>query len=344
MPENLKSKIRAFERFSSIVPKLAYITFLHNAWQAYPFLLDRKIPFVLQLYPGGGFEIGNQKSDELLRVITESELCRRVIVTQKFSEDYLLRHIGSSPEKNKFIYGGVYDTKKNFDFTRGKKLYGTHKGTLDVCFVAHRYGDDVQKKGYDQFVAIAKGLASRFTDVRFHVVGDYTADLIPLGDAADRFTFHGAKPNNFFDVFYPRMDVILSVNRPSRDLRGAFDGFPTGACMEAGFRGVLNCVSDPLNMNVAFTDNKDILLVDMDTDKTIDRLTAVLRDPSRLYELSYANWRKFTEIFDTDRQLWTRCQLITEELLKDEALIVRPPARRSSMNLSLLAEYGEKLR
>ncbi|NPT42352.1 hypothetical protein GNZ12_13725 [Paraburkholderia sp. 1N] len=344
LPEAVKRKIRPFSAFPSIVPKLAYITFLANAWQIYPYLVDRKIPFILQLYPGGQFEIDSKESDSRLRTLLRSELCRKVIVTQNLSRDYLLNRIGCDPRKIEFIYGGVYDTDTGFDFSRDKKLYGRDKRTLDICFVAHRYGDDVKKKGYDQFVAIAKALANEFADVRFHVVGDYTPDQIPLGDVAERIKFHGKKPSSFFRDFYPQMDIIVSVNRPSAEGAGAFDGFPTGACMEAGFRGVVNCISDPLNMNVAFKDNVDVMLVDLDTRKTIERLTTVLRDTDRLYSIARANWLKFIEVFDTNQQLWDRTRVATRELLKYHALIVRPSARMSSMDLSLHAEYRENAR
>jgi len=344
LPEAVKRKIRPFSQFPAIVPKLAYITFLHNAWQMFPFLVDRQIPFVLQLYPGGRFEIGNEESDNHLQTVVKSPLCRKVIVTQNLSRDYLLDHIGCDPEKVQFIYGGVYDTNNGFDFLRDKKFYGKNKNTLDVCFVAHRYDDDTRKKGYDQFVAVAKVLVERFPDLRFHVVGDYTSDQIPLEGAAGKFIFHGKRPTSFFREFYPSMDIILSANRPSSDGAGAFDGFPTGACMEAGFWGVLNCISDPLKMNVAFTDEVDVVFVDFDATRTAEKLAMLLEDTARLYSLAYENWRKFTQVFDSNRQMWDRCRLITEQLLKTEALIIRPAPRLSVMDISVLSGYMEELR
>ncbi|SAK44091.1 hypothetical protein AWB75_00651 [Caballeronia catudaia] len=336
LDESIKAKIERFSLFASIVPKLAYVTFLHNAWQVFPHLTERRIPFVMQLYPGGAFEPNVASSDEMLRKIAHSQLCRKIIVTQKLSRDYLLEKIHCDRSKIEFIYGGVFNTRDEFDFTRDKKLCGRDKSTIDICFVAHRYGDDTKKKGYDKFVAVAKALSLRFEAVRFHVVGDYTPDQIPLEHAADYITFHGKQPGSFFKEFYPRMDIILSLNRPSELHEGAFDGFPTGACMEAGFRGVLNCVSDPLNLNVAFTDGEDIMLVDLDMDKTIERLSRLIGDPGRLYDLAYANWRRFLEVFDTDRQLWARTRIISEELLNTEPLIVRPFPQTSLMDSRVL--------
>ncbi len=146
LPPEVKDKIFDLSFFDAAVPKLAYITFLHNAWLIYPYLEQRNIPFILQLYPGGGFEINTAESDEKLRALAHSHLCRKIIATQTLTQRYLLDKIGCDPERIEFVYGGVYDTRVEFDFLRDKKLYGRDKETLDICFVAHRYGDDVRKK------------------------------------------------------------------------------------------------------------------------------------------------------------------------------------------------------
>jgi glycosyltransferase involved in cell wall biosynthesis len=345
LPADSKPRVFQFDEFRNIVPKLAYITFLNNADQLLPYLEERRIPFILQLYPGGGFDLHTDAADERLHRVVNSPLCRKVIVSQNLSKTYALDITQASADKFEFIYGGVYETQNGFDFHRDKKIYGRDKNTLDICFVAHRYGNDVRKKGYDQFISIGKALAPAFADLRLHVVGDYTPDQIPLDGIADRIIFHGKQPNSFFREFYPEMDIILSVNRPANEGgSGAFDGFPTGACMEAGFSGVLNCISDPLDMNVAFADDVDIVLLDYDTQKSVERISRLLRDVDRLYELAYSNWKKYLDVFDKNQQLWKRCELITNELLAEEKLIVRPSSRRSDMDMSLFRELIEKLR
>ncbi len=330
--ERLKSRILGPQDARDIVPRLAYVTFLGNAQLLLPYFTARQIPFILQLYPGGSFEPNIEGSDQNLRDVVQSPLCRKIIATQTLTREHLmLERIGCDPSKIEFIYGGVFDSRVNFDFRRDKFLFGIHKDTIDICFVAHRYGNDMSQKGYDQFVAVARLLATDDPRLRFHVVGDYRPDDVPLGDATPRFTFHGSQSNSFFASFYPRMDLILSPNSPVGLGAGAFDGFPTGACMEAGFRGVLNCVTDPLGLNVAFEDGRDILLIDRDVQSTHERLASLFADPERLYELARANRERFCEVFDADRQLWTRTRLITAELLRSEALVMRPAAPLSAM-------------
>jgi glycosyltransferase involved in cell wall biosynthesis len=329
---SVRSRIRRFQDGNEMSGRLAYVTFLHNAAALLPYFTQRGLPFVLQLYPGGGFDLGQAATDEKLRHVLLSPLCRKVIVTQTISRDYVIGRIGCDPAKVEFIYGGVFDSRVDFDFFKDKPLFGRDKDTLDLCFVAHRYGDNLAAKGFDHFVAVARALAADDPRPRFHVVGDYSADDLPLGDATARFTFHGRRPVEFFKTFYPRMDAILSVTRPFAQGPGAFDGFPTGACMEAGFRGVLNCINDPLNLNVAFEDGRDLVLLDDEPAHAVARLRDLFAAPSRLHDLAYANWRKFREVFDVNQQLWARTRIIANELMRSEALIVRPRPAPSGLD------------
>ncbi len=323
----LRARIHRFDAARDVAAKLAYVTFLGNAHPLMPYLARRRLPFILQLYPGGGMAVDQPETDERLRRVLLSPLCRKVIVTQTITRDYIIDRIGIDPAKVEFIFGGVFESRIGFDFTRDKRRFPRDKATLDLCFVAHKYGDDLTSKGYDRFVAFARALAPRFPELRFHVVGDYQAEDIPLGEAlADgRFTYHGRQPSSFFEGFYPGMDAIVSANRPFVLAPGAYDGFPTGACIEAGFRGVLNCIGDPLRLNRGtFEDGRDLVLLDEDDGRSVERLGALLAEPERLYGLAYANWRRFHEVLGTDRQLWARSRLITAELLRSDVLVAAP--------------------
>jgi glycosyltransferase involved in cell wall biosynthesis len=323
-----RRRLLTFRNHSHIGARLAYVTFLGNARRLMPYFRARRLPFILQLYPGGSFEINQPHVDDVLREVLLSELCRGVIVTNPVTQAYIVDRIGCDAGKVTSIYGGVFDSNVQFDFSTDKHRYPAHKDTLDVCFVAHKYGGDVTSKGYDQFVAIAQRLAAEIPHLRFHVVGDYTAADLPLGEAAQRFTFYGRRESAFFASFYPRMDAIVSINRPFVLGPGAFDGFPTGCCIEAGFHGVLNCINDPLEANRVFTDEEDLILLDGDTERSIAVLRALLADPPRVYAIAYANWRKFLDVFDVDAQLRARTRVIAAELSR--APLYYPTALRAS--------------
>ena len=102
--------------------------------------------------------------------------------------------------------------------------------------------------------------------------------------------------------------------------------------MEAGFHGVLNCINDPLGLNVAFVDKIDIVMLNHDTDHSMHLLRELLTTPQALYDLAYSGWRKFQTVFDADKQLWARTRIIARELAKTEALIMRPRPRFSALD------------
>ncbi len=311
-----------------VAAKLAYVTFLNNAWAHRRYLRKYQIPFILQLYPGGGMELNQPDVDDKLRGVLLSPLLRKVITTQNVTRDYVVGKIGCDPQKIEHIFGGVFRLDEGFDFWSDKFFFGRGKDTTDICFVAHRYENDLSSKGYDRFVDVCREISARIPHARFHVVGSYTRDAINVSDFAERITFYGVRDAAFFADFYPRMDIILSLNRPFVLNPGSYDGFPTGACMEAGFRGVLNCINDPLSMNLDFADGKDIVILDDDMGRTIDRIAGLLANTDELYRLASANCRSFRSVLNTDKQLMARSRVITRELISDHKPKLQDVAKR----------------
>jgi len=342
----LKRRIVPFRTHANITARLGYVTFLGNAIRVVPYFENRGIPFILQLYPGGGFEIDRPETDKKLRRVLLSGLCRKVIVTQRITEQYIVDRIGCDPAKIEHIFGGVFESRIPFNFDRDKAFYPKDKDTLDLCFVAHKYAGNLTSKGYDQFVAVALELATEFPQLRLHIVGDYTPEDVSLGDQGSRFTFYGRRSTEFLSDFYKSMDAIISINRAFDLTPGSFDGFPTGGCIEAGFRGVLNCINDPLDLNPCLTDQHDIVLLNFDHRRSAARLRELLNNPAELYRIAEHGWRKFHEVFDTDRQLWARTRIIAAELTRHEGLVVRPSPEPSVLDAELLerAVHGYRSR
>lgn len=344
---DLKRRIVPFRTHSNITARLGYVTFLGNAIRLMPYFESRRIPFVLQLYPGGGFEIDSPETDEKLRRVLLSEMCRKVIVTQRITERYIIDKIGFDPAKIEHIFGGVFESCLPFSFDHDKSFYPRDKNTIDLCFVAHKYAGNLTSKGYDQFVAIAMELAGAFMQLRFHVVGDYLPEDVPLEEYRSRFTFYGRRSSTFLADFYKSMDAIISINRPFDLTPGSFDGFPTGGCIEAGFHGVLNCINDPLDLNPCFTDGHDIILLNLDHQRSAARLRDFIANPTELYRVAEQCWRKFHSIFDTDRQLWARTRVLAAELMRHEGLIMRPSPNPSALDAEPFAQallpYQERI-
>ncbi|MGX5843485.1 hypothetical protein ACWGTI_22450 [Mesorhizobium sp. ArgA1] len=312
---NAKSRIFTMNSAPQTSGRVAYVTFLNNAVALLPHFTDRRLPFILQLYPGGGFEINQEGTDTKLRSVLTSPLCRRVITTQTITRDYITsERIGCEFDKISHIFGGVFKGSRDFDYSVDKKSFPKHKQTIDLCFVAHKYNGDIKSKGFDYFMELSKILARDISELRFHVVGEYDAHDVPLESIGDRTMFYGRQPSEFFPEFYAGMDGIVSVNRPFVLTPGAFDGFPTGACLEAGFHGVANFINDPLGLNPGFKDGEDILLIDENLTAAAAKIEAVLRDKDRLANLGLGAYRTFRRVVDIDQQLSLRTELIASEL------------------------------
>jgi glycosyltransferase involved in cell wall biosynthesis len=268
------------------------------------------VPFVITLYPGGGFRLNEPESDRQLRAVCSSPNLKKVIATQRVTRDYLLERGFCRPDQVKFIYGGVFPADR-LAANHPRKLYGQNKNTFDICFVAHKYMPHGIDKGYDVFVQVAERLVN-YGDIRFHVAGPFGPNDLDVSRLGEKIRFWGPQTTGFFPRFYAEMDLILAPNVPFVLFPGAFDGFPTGACIEAGIAGVGVFGTDPLNQNIAFKDGQEIVIVPRDADAIGEIICTYYRDYDRLRELCCRGQEAFRRVFDVDRQMAPRLRLLNK--------------------------------
>jgi glycosyltransferase involved in cell wall biosynthesis len=264
---------------------------------------------LFSLYPGGGFGIEQPEIDEKMKRIFGSANFRSVIVTQPIVRDYLISENLCPKDKIFYVYGGVIP-RTAFDVPPEKHRYGIGKKDLDICFVANRYTPVGADKGYDLFVDAAKGLLASGVSANFQVVGKYDKDVIELGEAAGRMHFHGFQTREFFRDFYRRMDLILGPTRPFVLAPGLFDGFPTGACVEAGLQSVAVLCSDELKQNTMFRDGEEIIIVRPDKANILAHLQSLVGDPQRLASIGEKGRARMLEVFGRDAQIEPRLRLL----------------------------------
>ena len=297
---------------------LAYVVFQYNMMVFLAALEMSQIPFIFTLYPGGSFEVNVPESDSVLKRIFDSPLFRKVIVTQKLTYDYLIRKAFCNPDQIEFIYGVVTPIEM-LEKPIVKKYYGVDKNTLDICFVAHKYMAKGIDKGYDVFIEVAKNIVNLYDDVNFHVVGSFDESDIPIEGLEGRITFYGLKNSEWLCEFYQNQDVILSPNIPFVVHNGSFDGFPTASCTEAGANGVVILCSDPLGLNIKFTDWEDIVLIPHDAEKITEIISRLRADPGKIVEISKNSVIKIREIYSYENQILPRINLIQSQLDKEKA-------------------------
>lgn len=306
-----KERITRFHPGRALHAELAYTVFI---WNAYSFLntIERnRLPFVFTLYPGGGFALEDSTCNEKLkRVCSSPNLCC-VIATQKITVEYLLANDLCDPSKVKFIYGGVFPWEPFMHNRALKKYFRRDKSSFDICFVANKYTARGIDKGYDVFIETVSSFSKSHANVAVHIVGNFDKNDIDTSDI-EKINFYGYQKTSFFREFYANMDVILSPNAPFLLGPGAFDGFPTGACAEAGMSGVAVFCTDLLNQNIYFKDGEDIVIVPRSADEILNRLDHYYYNRDDLIELSKLGQAKFTLVFSPAMQLHPRLQILTQ--------------------------------
>ncbi len=298
--------------FGSKLPKadLIYFVFLHNAGVFMKVIERTNTPFVFTLYPG--FRLNQPDAVGLLRKVCALPNLVKVITTQTVSHEYLLDFL--EPEKIEFIYGGVFPSDRLARAKPTRKYYLKDKGTFDICFVAFKYMPQGVDKGYDVFIQVARELCRLHDDVFFHVVGPFDRWDVDVSDLRGRIKFYGVRQTEFFPEFYAGMDLILAPNVPFVLRPGAFDGFPTGCCIEAGLCGVAVFCTDPLNLNVAFKDGEEIVIVPRDVEGICELIEKHYRDYESLVQLACRGRKAFAETFGLENQMENRFKILDEYL------------------------------
>jgi glycosyltransferase involved in cell wall biosynthesis len=307
----LAGRVNSYSTGLGLNGHLATMVFLNNALKFLEPLERNGIPFVFTLYPGGGFDLDQPRSDTRLRRILRSRQFRKVIATQKITRDYLLERAWCDPADIEYIYGGTFPAMSGAAARVPRRRYGHRKDTFDICFVAHKYMPGGADKGYDVFVAAAKILASRHPQTRFHVVGQFDRSDADVREIEERLQFYGPRTTDFFPDFYAGMDIILSPNAPFMRGPGVFDGFPTGCCIEAGLCGVAVFCTDSLSLNPGFEDGREIVLVSRDPAEISAKLEDALRDPEDLYRLAERGREAFARVFDLREQMKPRMRILS---------------------------------
>src|SRR5207253_7069505 len=124
---------------------------------------------------------------------------------QRLTTDYLNDGKFCRPDQIKEIIGCVLPHRYDSIDWQEKRLFGKHKDTLDVCFVAYKYTSTGKEKGYDIFVEAAKRIATLHPNVYFHVVGGFNFGDLDVTAIGDRIRFYGKMETDRMAAFYRNM-------------------------------------------------------------------------------------------------------------------------------------------
>lgn len=300
--------------------QLAYLNFLNNAAHFLPDLERYQVPFVLTLYPGGGFGLDEPESDAKLRRVLASPWLKAIIVTQPVTEDGVRRvaQLAGLPLPPLHRIHGLVVNPRYFGAAapvHGAR-YGQEKAEFDICFVAERYMAQGANKGYPEFVAAALALAD-LPQLRFHVVGGgYSPEEIEVSALGGRLQFHGRLETSALAQFYTGMDLIVSPNLPGRLHPGNFDGFPTGCCVEASLSGVAVMATDALVQNPGYQDEQSMFLLPSDpatlSGYIATRIRALAQQPEHLAKVALAGQAISRRLYHPSLQIGQRQQILRD--------------------------------
>ena len=311
-------KIKYLNHNSRLKAKLAFTTFLSQAYILNPFFEKMKIPFIFTLYPGGGFGINNKYSDSCLKDIFKNKYFRKVIVNHNFTKDYLIRKKLCEESDIEFIYG-VPLQFKNSQIDLSKKLYYKNgKNTFDICFVAFKYDNIGLSKGFDLFIEsikkIKKLLCNNLNDIHFHIIGNYDKEIIDIREIEENIHFYGPKPPNWLENFYYKMDISVNPVRANIIYPGIFDGFPMG--VEQSLFGVALFTTDEMNLNNNYFYYKkdEFIKIEPDSNNIAENLLYFYENTNDLYKLANKGREKTLILYDFKRRMSKIQKLISESI------------------------------
>lgn len=289
----------------------AYVTFLNNAALFLPNLKAADVPFVLQLYPGGGLHLDDSETTGKLRAVEDSGLLRSVIVTNRRVERWLHEHHpGLAPTV--LIPGVVVDpaflgpgpgTRRDY--------YPSGSETLRLAFVAHKYSPDGRDKGFPDFVETVGILLDQGLPVEAHVVGNFSSDDVGNHRGGRVMRFHGTQTPPGLKRILSSVDVVVSLNRPGVLHAGQFDGFPTGSVVTASLCGAAIVATDHWGENCDYIEGRDIVIVPDEADAAASAITRLL-EQRRLASLARFGLAASRRVYGIKNQLLPRKDVLLD--------------------------------
>lgn len=314
--KSLTNKLKLKKGFININGKLFYCIFLNNIISNLEWIEKFKIPFIFTLYPGGGFQINNEKVDSQLNKVFSSPMFRKVIVTQQLTYDYLIKKNYCNIENIEFIFGGVVPQNSFQKEVTERRSYLINKKSFDICFCAAKYTPRGEDKGYDVFIDFAHQIVAKYEFIRFHIIGGFSENDIDITFIKDKIKFYGYQKFEDLSTIYKNMDVLVSPNKPFILGKGAFDGFPLGTVVEATFNGVVSLITDELNQNSVFITNEDLIIIESKSSSIEKEIIALIEQPEKLYLVSKKGREKFMEVYSNEIQMKPRIELLKKEISK----------------------------
>jgi glycosyltransferase involved in cell wall biosynthesis len=303
VPTNsLASRLHIVES-AGVVPQhdAFYMLFLNNARD---FLRDNDEsgPVFFTLYPGGGLRFNDAECHQVMQEVFKHKRFGGVIVTQPVVLDYLMDQRLVPAEKVLYVFGGVIGRHSSALVTPKRE-----RKSLSVAFAAFRYDEHGRDKGLDLFVDAIRLVAPR-VPLDVHFFGPWSEKDVRPVDRNAQITFHGILENQDLRSAFSEIDVAVFPTRAGILGDGSFDGFPTGAAVEAALAGAAVITTNPLAQSTPFENGDSIIEVVPSAEAIEHWLDALWSDQSRLDELRFRGQEVATSVYSYEQQMLPRIQ------------------------------------
>jgi len=291
---------------------VAYIDFLNNAKRFVP-LLDRfQIPYVLTLYPGGGFSLSDAEVRRFIQKMTLSGTPKTIITTTTVAKNFMEDFQFSNRTKILHIPGvpiqRIFFEKQRFD----RVDYPENPDDLvKFVFLAHKYTSDGADKGWPQFQHLISKLASEGKPLEATVIGPWgPQDLLDAKDLG-LYRLLGVRPEYQLPQFLLDQHFIVSINTPNLILPGQFDGFPVASVVAAALCGVVPIVNDPLGLNNFLESGVNAVLIDDASPiSLVNKVTEILQNPQVIKSIANNARKSFASMYNSGVQLTPRYEAL----------------------------------
>lgn len=310
---SLKNRVYKLKFFNFINHKIGYVLFYNNLVKYFDFFISNNLDFFFTLYPGGGFQLNDEKIDLSLKRICSNPLFKGVIVNQHVLKRYLIEKNICSAEKICLIHGVPFNLETLEAQVHNHKDFS---GSLKILFMANKYTQYGMDKGFPVFVEFAKLVLELDKLVKFHVVGNFKETDITNQELLPYFKFHGQLQETEFGKVLNYTHLVISPNAPFILSPSGFDGFPLGSSITAGFYNNAMFLTDYFNESTAegWIDNCHFVRISPDSLDIFKKFIPYYNDREKLSSLAFNGKLKILDHFSKERQISPRIKLFKDLL------------------------------
>jgi len=309
-----ENRVKKINTFNVINHRIAYTIFYMNIVRYFPYFEKNKMNFFFTLYPGGGFLLDNEEVNNTLKKICSSVNFKGIIVNQNFIKNYLVDHSIVKPECIHLIHGIPFQLNLDKDLEVNFKDFSQE---VTILFFANKYKSGSTDKGWLVFQEVVSKLIGIRHEVKFMVIGGYSDSDLDYKDLVKLVEFKGSlEESEYSKILNDNAHILISPNAPNLS-NGAFDGFPLGTCVSAGyyFNALLMTDFFEESRSSGWEDGVNFIRISQNADIISLKIKELLDNREKLENISYGANSLIRENYSYENQVLSRIKIFESALI-----------------------------